>query len=73
MSPPLLEPVSAGIIVYLLSEYVVSRLNFCCPCELVQPDERNHEDDVSSTNMTISDTTEIDSVAHTHAHTVHVS
>ena len=72
MPPPLLEPVSTGIIVYLLNKYVVSKLNFCYPCELVQTVE-HHEDDVSSTNTTISDTTEVDSVVHTHAHIVHVS
>jgi hypothetical protein len=44
------------VIVLLLNKYVISRLNFCYPCELVEQQiQLGHEDDVSSTNTTVTD------------------
>lgn len=68
--PTILEPVSAGIIVALLNKYVVSKFDFCYPCQLVAEiaNEKNHEDDVSSTSTTVTDFD-----TSTHAHVVHFS
>jgi hypothetical protein len=39
----------------------------------VQPVVDDHEDDVSSTNTAITDTTDISSIAHSHIHMTHIS
>jgi hypothetical protein len=71
MPPPILEPISAGIIVFLLNKYVISRLNFCYPCELVEQQMHlEHEDDVSSTNTTITDAS---ATTHTDVHVYHTT
>jgi hypothetical protein len=70
MPPPILEPISAGVIVFILNKYVISRLNFCYPCELVEQQIHmvEHEDDVSSTNTTITDAS-----SSSHVHIFHTT
>jgi hypothetical protein len=44
------------VIVFWLNKYVIFRLNFRYPCELVEQQiHLEHEDDVSSTNTTVTD------------------
>jgi hypothetical protein len=73
MPPPILEPISAGVVVFLLNKYLISKLNFCYPCELVEQQMHlDHEDDVSSTNTTVTDASS-SYTSHTDVHVYHTT
>ena len=59
--PPMVEPITAGVIVYLINRYITSQINFCFPCQFMQEHffetdrevERDSRDS-SSTSTTIT-------------------
>ena len=59
--PPMVEPITAGVLVYLINRYITSQVNFCFPCQFMQEHlfetdrevERDSRDS-SSTSTTIT-------------------
>ena len=59
--PPMVEPITAGVLVYLIDRYITSQINFCFPCQFMQEHlfetdrevERDSRDS-SSTSTTIN-------------------
>ena len=59
--PPMVEPITAGVLVYLIDRYITSQVNFCFPSQfmkehLFETDREVERDsrDSSPTNTTIS-------------------
>ena len=62
-TPPMLEPITAGVVVYLINRYITSRINFCAPCDYLQEQMFEHdreESDASSTNTAVIDSADSD-------------
>ena len=75
--PPMVEPITAGVLVYLINRYITSRINFCCPCQFMQDnvfetdrEEERDSRDSSSTNTTVTDSQDI-IINHQTDHTVY--
>ena len=58
--PPIVEPITAGVLVYLINRYITSQINFCYPCQFMQEhvfdtdrEEERESRDSSSTSTVI--------------------